>query len=103
MMLSFWCIVHGRGTEWEGLCLDLDIAVHGQSLHEVQTTLEQAISSYIEDASKEDDATRDKLLLRRAPFFVRLPWALRLFFRSIFRNKKPGSDETAGFPVSCPA
>ena len=101
MTLSFWCVVHGHGTEWEGLCLDLDIAVHGQSLQDVKTTLEQAVSSYIEDASKEDEATRKRLLARRAPFRVRLPWALRLFFRSIFGNRKSGNDETAGFLVSC--
>jgi hypothetical protein len=103
MTSSFWCIVHGHGTEWEGLCLDLDITVHGQSLDEVKKTLEQAVVSYIEDAGKEDDATRNRLLRRRAPFLVRLSWALRLFYRSIFGNKKFGSDETAGFPVSCPA
>lgn len=86
-----------------GLCLDLDIAVHGQSLNEVKTTLEQAIGSYIEDAVKEDEASRNRLLCRRAPFLVRLAWALRLFYRSIFGIKKFGGDETAGFPVSCPA
>jgi hypothetical protein len=95
--------VHGHGTEREGLCLDLDIAVHGQSLDEVKTTFEQAVVSYIEDAVKEDEATRNRLVRRRAPFLVRRAWALRIFYRSIFGNKKSGSDETAGFPVSCPA
>jgi hypothetical protein len=103
MQFTFWCIVRGHGTEWEGLCLDLDIGAHGQSLDDVKMLLEEAIGTYIQDAFKEDEATRDRLLARRAPFLVRLSWALRLFFRSIFRNKKFGSDETAGFPVSCPA
>jgi hypothetical protein len=103
MTSSFWCIVHGHGTEWEGLCLDLDIAVHGQSLDEVKTTLEKAVVSFIEDAVKEDKTTRKRLLRRRAPFLARLGWTLRLFYRSLIGDKKFGGDETAGFPVSSPA
>jgi len=52
---------------------------------------------------KEDQATRNRLLRRRAPFLVRFSWALRLFYRSIVGNKKSGGDETAGFAISCPA
>jgi hypothetical protein len=103
MAVSFWCVAHGHGSQWEGLCLDLDIAVQGQSLEQVKTSLESMIASYIEDAGHEDEATRNKLLGRRAPLSVRVPWALRLFFRSILSNRNRGSDETVGFPVSCPA
>ena len=103
MTISFWCIAHGHGSQWEGLCLDLDIAVQGKSLEEVKTSLESMVVSYIEDASQEDEATRNRLLERRAPLSVRFPWALRLFLRSILSNKNRGSDDTVGFPVSCPA
>jgi hypothetical protein len=103
MKFTFWCIVHGRESEWDGLCLDLDIAVHAQSLHEAQMLLEEAVGTYIEDALKEDKVTQNRLLSRRAPFLVRLVWASRLFFRSIFGNRRAGGDEAAGFPISCPA
>jgi hypothetical protein len=103
MKFTFWCIVRGQGTEWEGLCLDLDLAVHAQSLREAQMLLEEAVGTFVEDAFKEDEATRIRLLSRRAPFLVRLIWACRLFLRSIVGNKKLGGDETAGFPISCPA
>jgi hypothetical protein len=102
-MASFWCVAHREGTQWEALCLDLDIAVHGPSFPDVKKCLEEAVFSYIKDAMKEDEPTRTRLLHRRAPLSVRLPWALRLFFRSILSNKKRDSDQAAGFPISCPA
>lgn len=102
-MKSFWCVAHGHGSQWEALCLDLDIAVHGPSLPYVKKALEEAVSSYIKDALKEGEQARNQLLHRRAPLSVRLPWAMRLFFRSVFSNKKPGNDQVAGFPISCPA
>jgi hypothetical protein len=102
-MASFWCVAYQRDGEWQALCLDLDIAVHGRSFADVKHCLGEAVSSYVQDALKEDEPARRRLLSRKAPLSVRFPWALRLFFRSILSNKKSDSDQAAGFPISCPA
>ena len=78
MRESFYCVVHGRGNEWEGLCLDLDIAVHGHSFVEVKSLMSEAISTYVEDALKEEEPARSALLNRAAPFRVRAYWAFRI-------------------------
>jgi hypothetical protein len=58
--------------EWEGLCLDYDIAVTGRSRREVGETLDAAIHSYVEDACKEAPRDRDRLLRRKSPLLLRL-------------------------------
>ncbi len=68
------CIAKDRNGLWEAICLDLDIAVSGNSFEEVKDVLNQAIASYFEDAQREDEPTRSQLLRRRVPFWSRLRW-----------------------------
>jgi len=97
------CVAHRHGMEWEAICLDLDIAVQGRSFEEVQNGLNEAVSSYIEDALKEPEPTRSQLLSRRAPLFVRIAWLWRFIIPAIF-DRKDDRGSTVGFPVaSCHA
>jgi hypothetical protein len=100
MRESFYCVVHGRGNEWEGLCLDLDLAIHGHSLNEVKDLLGEAIATYIEDALKEDEPARSALLNRRAPLRVRAYWAARIGMAAL-RATKRDDDIPVGYPVPC--
>jgi hypothetical protein len=68
------CVAHRHDQKWEAICLDLDLAVQGSTLAEVQEQLRSAISSYIEDASAEPEPTRSRLLERRAPLSARIAW-----------------------------
>lgn len=72
MVTRLRCYVRGSDDHWEGMCLDLDLAVTGRSEQEVKNLLEHAVMSYIQDASEEDPKTAAKLLSRRAPLSVRL-------------------------------
>ncbi|MGZ8324948.1 MAG: hypothetical protein ACXW3Q_10000 [Rhodoplanes sp.] len=100
MRESFYCVVHGRGNEWEGLCLDLDIAVHGDSFVEVKSLMSEAISTYVEDALKEEEPARSALLNRAAPFRVRAYWAFRIALAAL-RGRKRDSDLPVGYPEPC--
>lgn len=101
---SFRCIIRGRGTEWEGLCLDLDIAVHGASLQEVDATLREAVAGYIDDAMKESPEVRAQLLNRRAPWHVRAQLSLALMLHNLRSGRPAGNDKLqSSFDLACHA
>jgi hypothetical protein len=97
---SLYCVLHGRGNEWEGLCLDLDLAVHGKSLSEVKDLMKDAVETYVQDARKEDEPTRRALLNRRAPLRVRAYWAMRIAMATL-RGRNRDNDLPVGYPVPC--
>lgn len=96
------CYAHGRPGDWEGLCIDFDIAVQGRSFHEVQRLLEEAVSEYVAAAMEEAPEDRDRLLKRRAPFHVSLAWTARVLLSSLRRHRND-DDSSASFPVACAA
>ncbi|HEX8665737.1 MAG TPA: hypothetical protein VF744_17105 [Beijerinckiaceae bacterium] len=99
---SLLCYAHGRDGQWQGICLDLDIAVQGRSFEDVKGQLEGAIRAYAESAVQEEPETRDRLLRRRAPLSVRLK-ALAGFVVAVIRHRSDDRESRAGFTVPCPA
>ncbi len=94
------CVFRGADTEWEAICLDFDIAVHGESLSQVRDLLIHAVDSYIVDASQEVEPNKSRLLSRRVPLHVRLLWAVEFLIHSV-TNRRP---ETEGrFVLPCHA
>src|SRR6266581_1964140 len=93
------CVARGRDESWEAFCLDFDLAVQGNSLEEVRGRLEDAIVDYVHGAKLEGEPARSRLLSRRAPFLVRLRWAIRFFVGTVF-GRTSDSRATVGFPVS---
>src|SRR5574337_1294252 len=98
------CFAQGRPGQWEAFCVDFDISVQGESFHEVQDSLEQAVRLYVESAKEEGDADRVRLLSRRAPRLVVLGWMARVLL-SAFKHRGGGDGSsaasTASFPVPC--
>jgi hypothetical protein len=94
------CYAEGHGEAWEAFCLDLDLAVQGRSFEEVYGFLNAAIRDYVESAQKEDRATSDRLLNRKAPLLDRLRF-YRHYLGSIFKTYQ--DQETHGFTIPCPA
>jgi hypothetical protein len=77
------CYAEGRNGDWEAISLDLDIAVQGNSFEEVFSSLQNAISLYLESVTGLPPPERRALLHRLAPFPVRfkfLTHALRGLF-----------------------
>jgi hypothetical protein len=66
------CYIEGRGSEWEALCLDFDLAVQGHSFDEVSDNLKIAIAQYIERVHQLPQAEQQALLNRRVPLLLRL-------------------------------
>ena len=96
------CYAQHDGRVWEAFCLDFDLAVQGQSLHEATASLQSAIGDYIDAAMEEEEPTRTQLLNRRAPLHLRLLWTWRIVRAITFGRKRDG-DSAVGFPVTCPA
>jgi predicted RNase H-like HicB family nuclease len=61
------CFAQWRDGDWEGICLDFDIAVQGRSFEEVKAALEEAVDTYVEDALREEQSVARQLLRRAAP------------------------------------
>ena len=97
---SLRCFAHGRDHEWEGICVDLDIAVQGSSFDEVKNLLEDAVRGYIEAVMDERPDVQKQLLSRRAPFGV----VAKLWIKSAMFNLFDGRqrEEQASFPLACP-
>jgi hypothetical protein len=100
MQGSFYCIIHGHGDEWEGLCLDLDLAVHGHSLADVKERMSEAVSTYVMDATKEAEPARSQLLNRSAPLHIRVYWAVRIALAAL-HGRRRDNDLAVGYPEPC--
>jgi hypothetical protein len=70
------CVAAGHDDQWEAFCLDLDLAVQGNSFEEVRNSLNKAINVYVKSASAQPEPDRTRLLHRKAPVLVRLRWVL---------------------------
>jgi predicted RNase H-like HicB family nuclease len=68
---SLRCYAEGRDGDWEAICLNLDIAVQGGSFEEVFSSLQEAISLYLESVTDLPPQEQSALLHRPAPFPVR--------------------------------
>ncbi|ATQ67347.1 MULTISPECIES: hypothetical protein [Methylosinus] len=101
-MRDLLCFARGHAGEWEGICLDFDLAVQGRSFDDIRRALEDAVADYVAAARDEDDATRDRLLSRRAPAWVAFAWTARVLW-SAWRRDASDGDTSATFPVACPA
>lgn len=84
----FLCYFEGHGDEWEAISVDYDIAACGRSLDEVESLLRSAIMSYIEDAGKEEERERERLINRRMPWIVRLVWKWRIIRQEIHSKRR---------------
>lgn len=69
------CYAQGNSDGWEAICLDLDVAVQGETLPEVHDSLQKAIELYYESVLELPEDDRARLLNRSAPF-----WAWLKFF-----------------------
>ena len=80
------CYAEGRDGEWEAICLDFDIAVQGRSFEEVFSSLQVAISLYLETVADLRPEERRPLLKRSAPLSVRLKF-LAHAVRGLFSDR----------------
>ena len=71
MSLKFRCYAYGSGENWEAICIDLDIAVFGASVNEVEERLDRCIRMYLETVADLSPEERRRFLTRKSPWYVR--------------------------------
>jgi hypothetical protein len=98
-----WAYAHGTDGSWEATCTDLDISVQGADFEEVRALLAEAVSSYIEDALKETPRDAERLLNRRAPWWVRFRLATRFLGHIGSPHRRQPREFQAGFDIPCHA
>lgn len=86
MRKTFRCYAEGSGDQWEAICLDLDIAVQGESFREVYDSLHDAIVLHLESLEDLPEGDRRRLIERPAPLSLRLQFALRALAALFRRN-----------------
>lgn len=98
--LRLRCYVFGHDTEWEAICVDLDIAVAAASRQEARAMLEKAVRMHVEAALAEPPEIRRRLLNRKAPFFTRMQLFLALLWS--LRAERRARDDREGYTLPCP-
>lgn len=69
------CFAERKGDYWQAFCIDLSLAVQGDSYDEVHRKLHEQISYYIHDALVgEDRAYAAQLLDRKSPLSIRMKY-----------------------------
>ena len=105
-MRQVTCYAWGVPGDWEGICVDYDLAAQGASLEEVRSELSDAIESYLECVMESPDAAeRRRFLNRKAPLTLRLRLAFqhRVFaVRDALRLRPNGGTIRAGFVLQAP-
>lgn len=77
-MTALRCYAHRRGQQWHAICLDLDVAVDGQSFPAVVASLQTCIDLYLERVAELPAQERRCFLTRRAPWRVRASSAISI-------------------------
>jgi hypothetical protein len=103
MVQKLTCFARGREGDWEAICLDYDIAVHGRSFEEVAELLGISIADYVESAARETPEAAQRLLSRRAPRRVWLAYILAFLWHNIRGGDKGDDRLEHSFQMPCPA
>ena len=78
MRTSYLCYIEGSALRWQGVCVDFDLTVFGESVEDVKKKLTEVVGSYISAALTEAEPHRSRLLNRRSPWHTRAYWAVHV-------------------------
>lgn len=70
------CFAEQDEAGWTGLCVDLDIAVQGDTFEDVAEDLRTAIEEFITHVKMLPEPDRSRLLSRKAPWHLRAKYGL---------------------------
>lgn len=85
------CMAWQESGLWVAACIDLSLAVQGQSQAEVRAKLHTQIAAYVQEAVTVDAEHAESLLARRAPWADRARYA---FWCAV--SKRPRLRHTVG-------
>lgn len=82
------CYAEKKDNIWQAFCIDLNLAVQGETRDEVRTKLHQQIVSYLYDALEgEDKEYAAQLLNRKAPIGFRIKYAFYKILMNFYKAK----------------
>lgn len=93
MDLKLKCYMHGGAASWEAICVDLNIAVCGESQREVRASLLKAIDLYLETVATLPTAEQRGFRSRRAPWHTRARLAILTWLSAL----RSGRDRPQAF------
>jgi hypothetical protein len=74
---SLRCFAEKKGNQWQAFCVDLNLAVQGDSFPIVRDKLDAMVGSYIHLAFEQDSAqAREDMLNRPAPLSLRARYVM---------------------------
>ena len=81
MSKTLQCYVYGHATNWQAICIDFDIAVHGSSQQQVKDRLTASVNLFLRDLL--DLPLRDQrhLSQRKSPWHTRTKLACMAWLR----------------------
>jgi|SRR6516164_115898 hypothetical protein len=92
--------VSREARSWEAICLDLDIAVQGDSFADVSRKLGEAIRSYVEYVVTLPEEDRERLMHRRAPWHIRFKFVSGTILTMLFHRPDGGGRQSFGLPCT---
>lgn len=92
MSMIVHCYVEGRGSTWEAVCVEFDIAVQGHSFDEVAGSIGKAVHEYLEYVHTLPEPAQRQFLNRRVPLRTRLNFAVRAFISAVSARPSDGDD-----------
>ena len=87
MDLKLKCYVHGGGASWEAICVDLNVAVCGNSKREVQASLRKAVDLYLKTVATLPAAEQTVFLTRCAPWHTRARLAILTWLSALWSGR----------------
>ena len=99
--LKLKCYAYGSGASWEAICVDVNVAVCGNSEREVRASLRTAVDLYLETVATLPAAEQDGFLSRRAPWHTRAKLATLTWLSALRRDR--GRPEAFVFQSQMPA
>ena len=98
MMLR--CFAEERDAVWEALCVDLDIAVQGESFEQVYRDLRAAVEQYVAYVRTLPTNEQQRLLGRMAPFSLRWRFARAALALALTRSGTRGGRAEFTLPAA---
>ena len=86
MDLKLKCYVHGGAASWQAICVDLNVAVCGNSQREVRASLFKAVDLYLQTVATLPTVERGGFLSRRTPWHTRTRLAILTWFSALGRG-----------------
>jgi hypothetical protein len=100
MQKGLRCFAEKSDSGWQAICVDLDIAVQGDSFEEVKELLDSDIAMYLESVAELPEDDRHRLLNRRAPLLTRMGHAMSHFRYFVLRSGH--IQDRHDFVTACP-